>query len=69
MRSGFDDDDDAVLFCPAGRLGLGTQDTRNRPQQVPLPGRPEAQRVLCGVDCSMIIGAGNGIVACGSNRW
>ncbi|XP_019723785.1 serine/threonine-protein kinase Nek8 isoform X1 [Hippocampus comes] len=52
-----------------GRLGLGTQDTRNRPQQVPLPGQLEAQRVLCGVDCSMIIGAGNGIAACGSNRF
>ncbi|XP_057684987.1 serine/threonine-protein kinase Nek8 isoform X2 [Corythoichthys intestinalis] len=52
-----------------GRLGLGAQDTHNCPQQVCLPLKFEPQRVLCGVDCSMIISAGNSIVACGSNRF
>ncbi|XP_061683711.1 serine/threonine-protein kinase Nek8 isoform X3 [Syngnathoides biaculeatus] len=52
-----------------GRLGLGARDTRNCPRQVCLPSRFEPQKVLCGVDCSMIISAGNRIVACGSNRF
>ncbi|KAM9811282.1 serine/threonine-protein kinase Nek8 [Syngnathus typhle] len=54
-----------------GRLGLGTQDTHNSPQQVRLPARFEPQRVLCAVDCSMIVspGAADGMVACGSNRF
>uniref|UniRef100_A0AAX7UB37 non-specific serine/threonine protein kinase n=1 Tax=Astatotilapia calliptera TaxID=8154 RepID=A0AAX7UB37_ASTCA len=52
-----------------GRLGLGTQDTHNSPQQVCLPGDFEAQRVVCGVDCSMIISNQHSIVACGSNRF
>ncbi|XP_077421369.1 serine/threonine-protein kinase Nek8 isoform X2 [Vanacampus margaritifer] len=52
-----------------GRLGLGTQDTHNCPQQVCLPAQFEAQRVVCGVDCSMIVSAGNSILACGSNRF
>lgn len=51
-----------------GRLGLGTQDTHNSPQQVCLPVEFEAQRVVCGVDCSMIISAHFSILACGSNR-
>ncbi|XP_030008586.1 serine/threonine-protein kinase Nek8 isoform X2 [Sphaeramia orbicularis] len=51
-----------------GRLGLGTQDTHNSPQQVCLPVEFEAQRVVCGVDCSMIISTQHNIVACGSNR-
>lgn len=56
--------------CPRflGRLGLGTQDTHSSPQQVCLPVEFEAQRVVCGVDCSMIIGTQYNIVACGSNR-
>ncbi|GAA6225778.1 serine/threonine-protein kinase Nek8 isoform X2 [Lates japonicus] len=52
-----------------GRLGLGTQDTHNSPQQVCLPVEFEAQRVVCGVDCSMIISTQYRIVACGSNRF
>ncbi|XP_072320516.1 serine/threonine-protein kinase Nek8 isoform X1 [Eucyclogobius newberryi] len=52
-----------------GRLGLGTQDTHNSPQQVCLPVEFEAQRVVCGVDCSMIISTQYSIVACGSNRF
>uniref|UniRef100_A0AAQ5YWU9 non-specific serine/threonine protein kinase n=1 Tax=Amphiprion ocellaris TaxID=80972 RepID=A0AAQ5YWU9_AMPOC len=52
-----------------GRLGLGTQDTHNCPQQVCLPVEFEAQRVVCGVDCSMIISTQYSIVACGSNRF
>ncbi|KAM8902852.1 serine/threonine-protein kinase Nek8 isoform 2-T3 [Spinachia spinachia] len=52
-----------------GRLGLGTQDTHNSPQQVCLPGEFEAQRVVCGVDCSMIISTQYSIVASGSNRF
>ncbi|KAM9852997.1 serine/threonine-protein kinase Nek8 [Aulostomus maculatus] len=52
-----------------GRLGLGTQDTHNSPQQVCLPVEFEAQRVVCGVDCSMIISTQHSIMACGSNRF
>ncbi|XP_058490831.1 serine/threonine-protein kinase Nek8 isoform X2 [Solea solea] len=52
-----------------GRLGLGTQDTHNSPQQVCLPAEFEAQRVVCGVDCSIIISTQHRIVACGSNRF
>ncbi|XP_041851734.1 serine/threonine-protein kinase Nek8 isoform X2 [Melanotaenia boesemani] len=52
-----------------GRLGLGTQDTHNCPQQVCLPVEFEAQRVVCGVDCSMIISTQCSIMACGSNRF
>ncbi|XP_036005914.1 serine/threonine-protein kinase Nek8 isoform X1 [Fundulus heteroclitus] len=52
-----------------GRLGLGTQDTHNCPQQVCLPAEFEAQRAVCGVDCSMIISTQGGILACGSNRF
>ncbi|XP_039987034.1 serine/threonine-protein kinase Nek8 [Xiphias gladius] len=52
-----------------GRLGLGTQDTHNSPQQVCLPVEFEAQRVVCGVDCSMIISTQYRIMACGSNRF
>ncbi|XP_015239379.1 PREDICTED: serine/threonine-protein kinase Nek8 [Cyprinodon variegatus] len=52
-----------------GRLGLGTQDTHNCPQQVCLPAEFEAQKVVCGVDCSMIISTQCCILACGSNRF
>ncbi|MEQ2244027.1 Serine/threonine-protein kinase Nek8 [Ilyodon furcidens] len=52
-----------------GRLGLGNQDTHNCPQQVSLPAEFEAQRVVCGVDCSMIISMQCCILACGSNRF
>uniref|UniRef100_A0A8C7Z9W5 Serine/threonine-protein kinase Nek8 n=1 Tax=Oryzias sinensis TaxID=183150 RepID=A0A8C7Z9W5_9TELE len=52
-----------------GRLGLGTQDTHYSPQQVCLPVGFEAQRAVCGVDCSMIISNQGSIMACGSNRF
>uniref|UniRef100_A0A3B5LNN9 non-specific serine/threonine protein kinase n=1 Tax=Xiphophorus couchianus TaxID=32473 RepID=A0A3B5LNN9_9TELE len=52
-----------------GRLGLGTQDTHNCPQQVCLPAEFEAQKVVCGVDCSMVISTRCSILACGSNRF
>ncbi|KAJ7995593.1 hypothetical protein DPEC_G00246200 [Dallia pectoralis] len=52
-----------------GRLGLGTQDSHNSPQQVCVPADFEAQRVLCGVDCSIVISTQNSILACGSNRF
>ncbi|XP_041729154.1 serine/threonine-protein kinase Nek8 [Coregonus clupeaformis] len=52
-----------------GRLGMGTLDSHNSPQQVCVPGEFEAHRVLCGVDCSMVISTHNSILACGSNRF
>ncbi|XP_054901332.1 serine/threonine-protein kinase Nek8 isoform X4 [Poeciliopsis prolifica] len=52
-----------------GRLGLGTQDTHNSPQQVCLPAEFEAQKVVCGVDCSMVVSTRCSILACGSNRF
>ncbi|XP_018603734.1 serine/threonine-protein kinase Nek8 isoform X1 [Scleropages formosus] len=53
-----------------GRLGLGSQDSYNSPQQVQVPDGFEPLRVLCGVDCSIIMGAaGHTILACGSNRF
>ncbi|XP_062241178.1 serine/threonine-protein kinase Nek8 [Platichthys flesus] len=52
-----------------GRLGLGDQETHNSPQQVCLPVEFEAQRVMCGVDCSMIVSTQHRIMACGSNRF
>lgn len=58
-----------LLFCLEGRLGLGTQDSHNSPQQVCVPVEFEAQKVLCGVDCSMIVSTQHNILACGSNRY
>ncbi|XP_076850191.1 serine/threonine-protein kinase Nek8 isoform X2 [Brachyhypopomus gauderio] len=52
-----------------GRLGLGTQNTHNSPQQVTVPAELEAQRVLCGVDCTIIISTQMHLLACGSNRF
>ncbi|XP_048375452.1 serine/threonine-protein kinase Nek8 isoform X1 [Sphaerodactylus townsendi] len=52
-----------------GRLGLGTQESHNSPQQVAIPTEHEAQKVLCGIDSSMILTAKNQILACGSNRY
>uniref|UniRef100_A0A8C0GR93 Serine/threonine-protein kinase Nek8 n=1 Tax=Chelonoidis abingdonii TaxID=106734 RepID=A0A8C0GR93_CHEAB len=52
-----------------GRLGLGTLDSHNSPQQVALPPEHEAQKVLCGIDSSMILTVKNQILACGSNRF
>lgn len=56
------------LFFTVGRLGLGNQDTHNSPQQVCLPVEFEANRVVCGVDCSIVISSQLSILACGSNR-
>ncbi|CAH2220024.1 serine threonine- kinase Nek8 [Pelobates cultripes] len=52
-----------------GRLGLGNQESHNSPQQVLIPPEYEAQRVVCGIDSSMILTMGNQILACGSNRF
>uniref|UniRef100_A0A8C4VYA4 non-specific serine/threonine protein kinase n=1 Tax=Gopherus evgoodei TaxID=1825980 RepID=A0A8C4VYA4_9SAUR len=52
-----------------GRLGLGTLDSHNSPQQVALPPEHEAQKVLCGIDSSMVLTVKNQILACGSNRF
>ncbi|XP_013924527.1 PREDICTED: serine/threonine-protein kinase Nek8 [Thamnophis sirtalis] len=52
-----------------GRLGLGNQEPHSSPQLVPLPAGYEAQKVLCGIDASMILTSGHQILACGSNRY
>ncbi|XP_043910354.1 serine/threonine-protein kinase Nek8 [Protopterus annectens] len=52
-----------------GRLGLGTQDSHNVPQQVTITSEDEAQKVVCGIDCSMIVTTTSRILACGSNRF
>ncbi|XP_029469049.1 serine/threonine-protein kinase Nek8 isoform X2 [Rhinatrema bivittatum] len=52
-----------------GRLGLGSQESHNAPQQVTLSADYEAQRVLCGIDSSMILTGNHQILACGSNRF
>nr|XP_028563298.1 serine/threonine-protein kinase Nek8 isoform X2 [Podarcis muralis] len=52
-----------------GRLGLGTQESHNSPQQVSIPPDHEAQKVLCGIDASMILTGRNQVLACGSNRY
>ncbi|XP_058020266.1 serine/threonine-protein kinase Nek8 isoform X3 [Ahaetulla prasina] len=52
-----------------GRLGLGNQESHSSPQLVPLPAGYEAQKVLCGIDASMILTSSNQILACGSNRY
>lgn len=52
-----------------GRLGLGSQESHSSPQQVNIPPEHEAQRVLCGIDSSMILTTHNHILACGSNRF
>ncbi|XP_016158537.1 PREDICTED: serine/threonine-protein kinase Nek8 isoform X3 [Ficedula albicollis] len=51
-----------------GRLGLGTLECHNCPQQVTVPPEHEAQRVICGIDSSMVLTMKNQILACGSNR-
>ncbi|XP_015994544.2 serine/threonine-protein kinase Nek8 isoform X4 [Rousettus aegyptiacus] len=52
-----------------GRLGLGTRESHSCPQQVPMPPGHEAQRVLCGIDSSMILTVPGQALACGSNRF
>ncbi|XP_069767306.1 serine/threonine-protein kinase Nek8 isoform X3 [Narcine bancroftii] len=52
-----------------GRLGLETQESHSSPQQVSTPPEYEAQKVLCGIDSSMILTTQNHILACGSNRF
>lgn len=57
-----------ALFLLPGRLGLGTLECHNSPQQVPVPPEHEAHRVICGIDSSMVLTTKNQILACGSNR-
>ncbi|XP_063811961.1 serine/threonine-protein kinase Nek8 isoform X2 [Pseudophryne corroboree] len=52
-----------------GRLGLGNQESHNAPQQVVIPQEFEPQRVVCGIDSSMILTVGHQLLACGSNRF
>ncbi|KAF6091958.1 hypothetical protein HJG60_000119 [Phyllostomus discolor] len=52
-----------------GRLGLGTRESHNCPQQVPVPPGQEAQRVVCGIDSSVILTVPGQVLACGSNRF
>ncbi|XP_073902573.1 serine/threonine-protein kinase Nek8 isoform X1 [Castor canadensis] len=52
-----------------GRLGLGTRESHSCPQQVPVPPGQEAQRVVCGIDSSMILTVPGRALACGSNRF
>lgn len=56
------------MFLLPGRLGLGTLECHNSPQQVAVPPEHEAQRVICGIDSSMVLTVNNQILACGSNR-
>ncbi|XP_063124741.1 serine/threonine-protein kinase Nek8 isoform X3 [Rattus norvegicus] len=64
---------DGELFAwgrgDGGRLGLGTRESHNCPQQVPMVPGQEAQRVVCGIDCSMILTSPGRVLACGSNRF
>nr|XP_040125127.1 serine/threonine-protein kinase Nek8 isoform X7 [Ictidomys tridecemlineatus] len=52
-----------------GRLGLGTRESHSCPQQVLVPLGLEAQRVVCGIDSSMILTVPGRALACGSNRF
>uniref|UniRef100_A0A8C9JCE9 non-specific serine/threonine protein kinase n=1 Tax=Panthera tigris altaica TaxID=74533 RepID=A0A8C9JCE9_PANTA len=52
-----------------GRLGLGTRESHSCPQQVSIPPGQEAQRVVCGIDSSMILTVPGRALACGSNRF
>uniref|UniRef100_A0A452U5H4 Serine/threonine-protein kinase Nek8 n=1 Tax=Ursus maritimus TaxID=29073 RepID=A0A452U5H4_URSMA len=52
-----------------GRLGLGTRESHSCPQQVSMPPGQEAQRVVCGIDSSMILTVPGQALACGSNRF
>ncbi|KAG8520143.1 LOW QUALITY PROTEIN: Serine/threonine-protein kinase Nek8 [Galemys pyrenaicus] len=52
-----------------GRLGLGTRESHSCPQQVSVPSGQEAQRVVCGIDSSMILTVPGQALACGSNRF
>ncbi|XP_078536219.1 serine/threonine-protein kinase Nek8 isoform X1 [Lissotriton helveticus] len=52
-----------------GRLGLGSQESYNFPQQVTVPPDHEPQKVLCAIDSSMILTVKNKMLACGSNRF
>ncbi|KAM9597729.1 serine/threonine-protein kinase Nek8 isoform 3-T4 [Trichechus inunguis] len=52
-----------------GRLGLGTRESHSCPQQVPMTLGQEAQRVICGIDSSMVLTVPGRALACGSNRF
>ncbi|XP_042194730.1 serine/threonine-protein kinase Nek8 [Callorhinchus milii] len=52
-----------------GRLSLGSQESHNAPQEVTFPSEHEARKVVCGIDCSLILTCGNHLIACGSNRF
>ncbi|XP_012582104.1 PREDICTED: serine/threonine-protein kinase Nek8 isoform X2 [Condylura cristata] len=60
---------DLFTACLTGRLGLGTRESHSCPQQVSMPSGQEAQRVVCGIDSSMILTVPGQALACGSNRF
>ncbi|XP_058560568.1 serine/threonine-protein kinase Nek8 isoform X6 [Neofelis nebulosa] len=60
---------DLFTACLTGRLGLGTRESHSCPQQVSIPPGQEAQRVVCGIDSSMILTLPGQALACGSNRF
>ncbi|XP_059991480.1 serine/threonine-protein kinase Nek8 isoform X3 [Lagenorhynchus albirostris] len=60
---------DLFTACLTGRLGLGNRESHSCPQQVPMPPGQEAQRVVCGIDSSMILTVSGQALACGSNRF
>ncbi|XP_045343866.1 serine/threonine-protein kinase Nek8 isoform X8 [Leopardus geoffroyi] len=60
---------DLFTACLTGRLGLGTRESHSCPQQVSIPPGQEAQRVVCGIDSSMILTVPGRALACGSNRF
>ncbi|XP_060060021.1 serine/threonine-protein kinase Nek8 isoform X3 [Erinaceus europaeus] len=60
---------DLFTACLTGRLGLGTRESHSCPQQVPMPPGQEAQRVVCGIDSSMVLTVPGRALACGSNRF
>ncbi|XP_040496990.1 serine/threonine-protein kinase Nek8 isoform X2 [Ursus maritimus] len=60
---------DLFTACLTGRLGLGTRESHSCPQQVSMPPGQEAQRVVCGIDSSMILTVPGQALACGSNRF
>ncbi|XP_053749270.1 serine/threonine-protein kinase Nek8 isoform X4 [Panthera pardus] len=60
---------DLFTACLTGRLGLGTRESHSCPQQVSIPPGQEAQRVVCGIDSSLILTVPGRALACGSNRF
>ncbi|CAH1773932.1 unnamed protein product [Owenia fusiformis] len=52
-----------------GRLGLGSQESHNSPQEVPLPEKYKPCSVHCGVDGSVVLTLERKMLCCGNNRF